>query len=411
VGTILEKTTDILHLYMHAAGEDPLNEIPDQYYIWTCLSMIAAAVGDRVYVERIKGMPLYPNLYLILVGPSGSGKGIAFRFMENFVAEIPIINYKRLRLTAEYMLDLMGKPSVNENTGLRTLKNPRIFLSMPEVSSYIRKGEHAETLIQLLTELYGGCGTFGDGTRMHGEVTVENAMINWAAASTQEWLLKAMTPDAVLSGFFARAVTVYPEQIRGKLDVKQGWDDIKYPEDYHLVVEHIKARIMALTTVGPIELKLTDKARVVMRQWLSNRIAPDDEFLLPWWRRERELVAKIAMILCLSEGKAPVIRVPHVNAAIKIVRGVEGNLPDLIDYSQHTYSTEKTLRVKNKIKRFGKISRTKLAQSLSRYVNSREINNAIYDLKQQQLIEEEKTATGGTVYHYLGERMECMVKL
>ena len=269
---------------------------------------------------------------------------------------------------------------------------------MPEITSYFGKGEHAETFIQMLTELYGGTVTFGDGTRMHGETIVKDPCINWAAGSTKLWLLKAMTPDTVLSGFFARIIIVYPEEERtreGK--TPRVWDNIQYPADYEEVVDHIRARVVALTMIEG-EMRMTENAHSYVRQWNENRAEPTDESLRPWWRREREMVAKISMILCLADGRGSVIRQPHVSTAVKILTSVEENLPDLIDFSQHAPSTEKTMRVKAVLKKHKKVDRTRLARWLSRYVNSQELSNAIVDLKNQKLIREETTKTGGKVY-------------
>ena len=112
------------------------------------------------------------------------------------------------------------------------------------------------------------------------------------------------------------------------------------------------------------------------------------------------MVAKISMVLCLADGRGPAIRQPHVAAAIKILTSVEANLPDLIDYSQHSPSTEKTLKVKEAIKRRKEIGHTVLARLVSRDVNGHELRNAIVDLKAQGLIREEPTPTGGRAYYW-----------
>lgn len=391
---ILERTTNLVQLYLHVCGKD---EIPTAYYIWTCLAMIAACVSDRVYFFRRKEEPIYPNLYSVLIGESGSGKGIAFKRMESFIRDIPIVNYKRIRVTAQHVLDMLGRSTIDPQTGTKVAANPRLFLSMPEVSAYMHKGEHAETFIQMMTELYGG-EYFGDGTRMHGEITVPQACINWALGSTASWLLKAMTPETVLSGLFARFITVYPEQEKCR-DGKtlRIWDEIEYPVDYIEVVEHIKARVLALTTLRA-EMFMTEGANAYIRQWMQNKPEPTDEFLRPWWRREREMAAKLAMIFCLADWQGPWINRQHVATAIKMLKTVETNLPDLIDFSQHAPSTEKELRVKGIIKKRGKVTHTDLARSVSRNVNSKELREAIHGLKEKRLILEERTPKGGRVY-------------
>ena len=397
---ILKKTTNLVQLYLHTCGAN--SDIPVAYHLWACLAMIAAAVSDRVYFYRVKEWPIYPNLYTFLIGDSGSGKGFALNKMEGFVKNIPIINYARLRTTSEYLLDALGKPTVDPHSGQRILANSSVFLCMPEITAYVRKGEHSDNLMQIMTELYGGAGEFSDGTRTHGITTIRNCCINWVIGSTKKWLLKAMTPDTVESGLFARIVTVYPEEHKIGIRVARVWDDINYPDDYDEVVAHIQARVTALTMLRG-EMHMTEKANAYVRQWVQNRPEPADETMRPWWRRERELVARLSMLLCLADGRGPVIRQPHVSTAVKLVISVAGNLPDLVDYSLQDRSTEKEAKVREAIKRHKTIGHTKLARLLSRNVNSNELRMAVHGLKEKDLITESLTPTNARVYAWKGD--------
>jgi len=114
------------------------------------------------------------------------------------------------------------------------------------------------------------------------------------------------------------------------------------------------------------------------------------------------MVAKISMLLALADGKGPAILLPHVSVAIKLLKSVENNLPDLIDFSQHEPSTEKTLKVREAIKRHQKIDRSRLLRNLSRSVSGPELTRAIVDLKDQQLITEDCSPTGARIYIWLG---------
>ena len=397
---MIEVTTNLVQLYLHSCGEK--SDIPDAYHVWCCLSMIAAAVANRVYFYRLREWPIFPNLYTFLIGDSGSGKGVAIKKMEKFIREIPIVNYKRLRTTSEYLIDVLGKPKIDPATGQRVLANANVMLCMPEITAYIRKGEHSENLMQIMTELYGGESEFSDGTRTHGITTIRNSCINWLIGSTKKWLLKAMTPDTVESGLFARVVTVYPEEAKLGEKVARVWDDIEYPDDYDEVMAYIQARVYGLTQISG-EMYMSDKANAYIRQWVENRPEPDDETMMPWWRRERELCARLSMLLCLADGKGPTIRLPHVSTAIKLIKSVAINLPDLVDYSLQDRSTEKEAKVRAAIKRHGTIGHTKLARILSRNVNAAELRGAVFGLKDKKLITEGCSPGGGKIYTWTGD--------
>ena len=92
---ILQQTQNLLRLYMHQTGK---TETPDEYHAWSCIALVAAAVGDHVWYSHFKHVKLYPNLYTLLVGPSGSGKDVAFSLALSFVSKLPVV-----KLYAEHL--------------------------------------------------------------------------------------------------------------------------------------------------------------------------------------------------------------------------------------------------------------------------------------------------------------------
>jgi len=72
--SIIDDDKDFISLYHYSAGK---SEIPVVYHFWCALSVIAACVQDRVWFNKFRSTYLNPNLYIILEGGSGDGKGIA----------------------------------------------------------------------------------------------------------------------------------------------------------------------------------------------------------------------------------------------------------------------------------------------------------------------------------------------
>ena len=73
-----------LNLYMHMIGR---SEVPRRFHFWSAMSLLAACVADRVWVKADIATKIYPNLYVFLVGPSGSGKEQAIKVVLKLVAE------------------------------------------------------------------------------------------------------------------------------------------------------------------------------------------------------------------------------------------------------------------------------------------------------------------------------------
>lgn len=110
------ETCNFFELYRHICGE---SEVPAIYHFWSAVSLIAATVEDRVWYQKFKHEALFPNLYVMLVGPSGLGKGMAISHLVRLADCGITINKFRGRVTAAHLIDHLGKPIVDEWEGRR----------------------------------------------------------------------------------------------------------------------------------------------------------------------------------------------------------------------------------------------------------------------------------------------------
>ena len=74
-----------LDRYIHTAG---VTFTPPAFHRWACLSLVAAALADRVWIEKPKKQA-HPNAYLLLAGPAGCGKGDALDMMKKLASDVP----------------------------------------------------------------------------------------------------------------------------------------------------------------------------------------------------------------------------------------------------------------------------------------------------------------------------------
>jgi len=63
----------IIQRYVHQTREF---EAPTSYHVFSLLAAVSAAIARRVVISR-GGFRLWPNLYVLLHGPSGIGKSVA----------------------------------------------------------------------------------------------------------------------------------------------------------------------------------------------------------------------------------------------------------------------------------------------------------------------------------------------
>ena len=286
-------TESILDLYTDYVGT---SEVPPQYHFWCCLQMVAAAVSNRVWLQRGRKR-LAPNLYVALIGPSAIGKNEACDAMLSVVRDQPRMNVWRGKITAPAMLDQLGKPGPG-------VPWSHCFLVTPELAWSMGKGDWADALVKQLTELYGGSeDVLREATRTGGTTKLQagELCINWVSGTTHAWLVQSVPADAISGGFFGRMVVVTAEYDFGT----------RYPEplldtDWPTLLAMLRARVRSLTLLqGPFTM--TTKARAIHETWYNERPEPTDQDIQAAWKRQPDFVLKLAMLLSLCENEGLVI--------------------------------------------------------------------------------------------------------
>src|ERR1700735_385497 len=102
----------------------PYTDAPDNYITWAGISLISAALKNNVSF-KLGTYTLYPNQFIILVGPPGVGKGTAMNIAMDLADEIKpnsVVNTLTDRITAEKIIERIADgwpkaPTVNTSTG------------------------------------------------------------------------------------------------------------------------------------------------------------------------------------------------------------------------------------------------------------------------------------------------------
>jgi hypothetical protein len=389
---------DFLETYLHAAGR---TQVPRVYHIWSCLSLLAAALANRVWYEKFRGKQLKPNLYVMLIGPSGLGKGEAIDFAMEFVSaehHKRSINPYRGKVTGAAFADALAKPRKDENGDVNfdPDETPVVYLFTPELSMSLGEGKIADDFVKRMTELYtGGNYEYTEATRTHGEITFRVPTINWLAGSTREWLHESVSRSAIKSGFFGRAVPI----VVPTYDLVNRITDPGYPNDRDSAVAWLHKRIRAITQLEG-RCVLTNQAKEVRDAWYQNRPAPIDDDLLPSWVREDDLALKIGMLLSVSSGRDDLVITSRMfQQAITLAQQAHSAVPELISSASQTLQTTGLTTVATFVKSARRIPHSALLKKVThRGIHAKELQQHVDTLKQQKMVSVERTQSGGAVY-------------
>lgn len=398
--SILDETHNFLRLHVYAAGD---TEVPDEFHLWSCLSLIAACVGNNVWFEKFPGSKLFPNLYVILLGPSGLGKGKAIERVTKMAEQEQLISMYRGEMTKKRCIDLLAAPRKLKNEeDLQYLQGSRLYYVTPEMGMSLGTGVLAADFVKFMTEMFTADeGIHSEGTRQHGQRHVINPIINWLAGSTEDWLVQSVPPDAISGGFFARTIVV-----KEKYDLNNRKYIPMFPHDAEDVKKELRQRIYYMCRLRGI-FSMTPAARRIDRDWYEGRPAPDDEMLIPIWKREHDIVYKLAMLLRISDmlfwdGDYTLeIDERQITGAQWLIGKVRRNLSDIIALASVTQDTKNRTLVMQKIKEHKKITRSKLLRMVSsRGVNGIILTAIIADLRDEKVISI-KDDRGTAVYEWV----------
>jgi hypothetical protein len=185
---------------------------PPRYHFWTGATAIAASIKRNVWIGGIARIveewKLFPNIYTVLVGRPGIGKGVAMNPAISLLKKAGTANILSDRVTMEYVLEKLSKgfprmsPGVNGAGGMKLGLESAAMLVSTELSVFITASQFTITCLSDLWDSKEGIYQYG--TRGKGEWNINEPIVSLLGGSAQNWLVKSVPADAVGGGFTRR---------------------------------------------------------------------------------------------------------------------------------------------------------------------------------------------------------------
>jgi len=294
-------------------------EPPELFKCWVGISTIASALQRKCWIEMEKD--IYPNMYIVLVAPSGIRKGTAmepaFRLLVDL--EVPIAPES---LTREVFVRRLS--TVQEDVllpdGTTITQSPFTIFSKELV---VLLNDSTKQLIRDLADLYDCSGpTWSYETISRGINAVNAPWVNLIGATTPQLLREALPREAVGGGFASRVIFVYGPQ-KSKL---VPWPERTAAEEEvrTLLLEDLfEIHSMAgKFSFGP-DFRDHYVAWYVAQEQLLERVTPKFE---AYWSRRATHLRKLSMILSASRNNELVITAEDFEDALQLLERTEANM-------------------------------------------------------------------------------------
>jgi hypothetical protein len=295
-------------------------EVPTQYYFWSGISALAALVNGQVYT-RMGRYEIYPNMYIVLLGPPGNGKTSAMRRSEKLIRGFEDISLSAQSETAEGLVRFMRDKCV------RPLPLPDGNVDFTPVTCFLSElsnffGRDPGGMIDVLTGIWD-CGgdNFHRRTKGQGEDILPRPNLNLLGCTTQDWITTYLKSDIIGGGFTRRVVFVNEmmgddtHRVPRPMDTPQSLTALSNCQNYGRVLRDIRGEMIWDTPLT-----------AYWDKWYCTRTIPREPDVRGYHKTKPVLVLKVAMLVALSERPEKLIRISDMEMALALLEATEQHL-------------------------------------------------------------------------------------
>lgn len=324
-------------------------EPPKIMHIWAALSGISACMAKHVWLETGLGQ-LHPNMYVLLVGPSGLRKSTALKSMGQILMQTANVRFapddtagQRQGLIAAMgedddksqedtleeigsLLDRAGGLYASEalaklgetTTKLLDVDKHTMYVCASEFGSFL--GQNSLDMTRFLTKMWD-VEPYNYRLK-NSRMNLKDALLNILGCTTPTEISNLLPPEAIGQGFMSRIILVYSPEKYKKVPpskVKLAVEHLPYLEDVYSHICYNMKGAMSMTSEAE---ELLDK--LYMRDVKIN----DSRFVFYTERRTTHLM-KLSAALAASR-KSMQIDADDINQANIILTKTEETMPEAL---------------------------------------------------------------------------------
>lgn len=293
-------------------------ESPTLFRKWAGIFTIAAAMEMKTYL--MTSSPLYPNLYVFIVGAPGVGKNRIIRVAKRYMNEIPEFHFAPTSLTGASLVDTLAA----SKRFIARLPDPPLeyyntVITAEELTAFMHK--YDDEMVGLLSAFYDPDPYAQSRRGRDIKIKIDRPQVNLLSGTTPSNLVQLMPDSAWDQGFTSRVILVHSdERIVGDdfAGSMRGLDD---------------ALIHDIKMIGALsgEFKVTQEYRNAVNDWRALGEPPviNHPKLLHYKTRRRVHLYKLSMVSCADRSDVLLLTKDDFNRAMGWLVEAEAFMPDL----------------------------------------------------------------------------------
>lgn len=380
-------------------------EPPTSYHTWVGLSLIAGALQRKVFFKWGHDT-LYPNLYVVLVGPSGRArKGTAMNIGKDIINSIDSIRVASESITREALIRDM-KDAVNQyrdDTSGKILFHCSMTVMSEELSVFLRKNDNG--FLSDLTDWFDSRDAWTYRTKGAGTDKIQGVCVNLLGATAPDWLPSILPQEAVGGGFTSRIIFIVEED-KGKTVAEP-----RFTEEMHNLRISLKKDLEKISLING-EITFTPEAKDWYINWyeeFERKITAgttiiDDPRFSGYLDRRATHMRKVAMVCSASRNSDLLLTLQDMKRADKLLHTVEVKMPKAFGGLGRASYSEMADKVITYIKLKKKIKRSELLRKFYRDIDPDTMGMIESVMNQMKIVRISQDALHNEVtYEYIAE--------
>lgn len=351
--------------------------------------MVSAVLKRKVWINQ--GVyDVFPNQFIVLVGPPGVGKGTAIHPAHSFIRDFKpeLANYISDRVSAERIIQKLAQgfpvQSVVNGAVVTSNESTAVIQAM-ELSTFLSS---SDWMTSFMCDMWDR-SHFEQDTKNKGTHIIKDMSVSLIGACVPEFIRKINghrdAGAAINGGFTARAMFVFAGEKSKKISRPSSLENtINGPQ----TITNLRHDLEQIARNLKGEYKFSPDAYDRWDDWyLKLKIHDEDTDVVRHFKsRQPTHVQKVAMCLSAAQDDSMVISDWALSTAIVLVNEVLKTLDICFRSVGESSLAEATAKVQIFIERKGLCSRTELINAMHRHATIEDIDRIINTLEQMDVV-------------------------
>jgi len=319
------------------------------FHRWSILTCVAAMLGRKIYVP-LGHFKVWPNMFVMLIGSSGSRKTVAIKPARELLASAGYNHFAADRSSREkFLMDMQAKNYLvgEDNMGLADIsilsaaaQPAEMFIAADEFQDFL--GQNNIDFIATLGKLWETGKKYEHKIKTGKSSIVYKPVVNLLGGNTPTGFMLTFPPEVVGQGFLSRMLLIYGEVVDRRITWPRGPDE----KMKAVLLERLKKILM----ITDKHFEFTSEARKLIDKIYHTRIRIDDARFLSYSTRRHDHLLKLCSI-CAVMGQHITIDKEDVLMANTILYNAEKSMPLALGEfgkGKHSEETSTILEALNK---------------------------------------------------------------